>query len=166
MKFPISFIKAGDEFSTYEKHIPAPYFRRNFFTDKPVTSAELLITGLGFYEAYFNGENITKGKLAPYRSNIDDYIYYDRYDLSDKITIGKNVIGVLLGNGMRNAPGGYVWDFDKARWRAAPQLAFIITLEFTDGETRVIESDTSVKTADSARNDHTDAIRINHFAAA
>ncbi len=149
MEFPISFIKAGDEYSTYIKHIPAPYFRRNFSTDKPVVFAELLITGLGFYEAYFNGENITKGKLAPYRSNIDDYIYYDRYDLSDKITIGKNVIGVLLGNGMRNAPGGYVWDFDKARFRGAPITAFSLKIEYEDGTEETVFSDTETLTARS-----------------
>lgn len=74
MNYPFDFIKAGEEFSTRDKHIPAPYFRRLFeLTDIP-DEAELIITGLGFYEVYINGENITKGFLAPYRSNIDDII--------------------------------------------------------------------------------------------
>ncbi len=122
VNYPFDFIKAGEEFSTRDKHIPAPYFRRSFeLTDIP-DEAELIITGLGFYEVYINGENITKGFLAPYRSNIDDIIYYDRYDITHKLKKGKNTVGILLGNGMRNSIGGFMWNFDKARFRGAPEI--------------------------------------------
>lgn len=39
--------------------------------------ALLQITGLGFYELHVNGGNITKGYLAPYRSNPEDLVYFD-----------------------------------------------------------------------------------------
>ena len=29
------------------------------------------------------------------------------------------LLGFLLGNGMQNGFGGYVWDFEKAPWRSA-----------------------------------------------
>ena len=149
MDFPLNFIKAGDKFTTVEEHVPAPYFRRTFTADKETASAELIITGLGYYELYVNGKKITKGPLAPYRSNIDDYIYYDRYDIASVLSAGKNVIGIMLGNGIRNAPGAYIWDFEKARFRGAPITAFSLTVKYKDGSGETVVSDADTLTAPS-----------------
>ena len=149
MDFPLNFIKAGDKFTTIEEHIPAPLFRRTFTADKEAASAELIITGLGYYELYVNGKKITKGPLAPYRSNIDDYIYYDSYDIASELSVGKNVIGIMLGNGIRNAPGAYIWDFEKARFRGAPITAFSLSVRYKDGSGETVVSDTETLTAPS-----------------
>ena len=149
MDFPLNFIKAGDKFTTIEEHVPAPYFRRTFTADKEAASAELIITGLGYYELFVNGKKITKGPLAPYRSNIDDYIYYDSYDIASELSVGKNVIGIMLGNGIRNAPGAYIWDFEKARFRGAPITAFSLTVKYKDGSGETVVSDTETLTAPS-----------------
>lgn len=149
MDFPLNFIKAGDKFTTIEEHVPAPYFRRTFTADKEAASAELIITGLGYYELYVNGKKITKGPLAPYRSNIDDYIYYDSYDIASELSVGKNVIGIMLGNGIRNAPGAYIWDFEKARFRGAPITAFSLTVKYKDGSGETVVSDADTLTAPS-----------------
>ena len=149
MDFPLNFIKAGDKFTTIEEHIPAPLFRRTFTADREAASAELIITGLGYYELYVNGKKITKGPLAPYRSNIDDYIYYDSYDISSELSVGKNVIGIMLGNGIRNAPGAYIWDFEKARFRGAPITAFSLTVKYKDGSGKTVASDADTLTAPS-----------------
>ena len=149
MDFPLNFIKAGDKFTTVEEHVPAPYFRRNFTADREAASAELIITGLGYYELYVNGKKITKGPLAPYRSNIDDYIYYDSYNIASELSAGKNVIGIMLGNGIRNAPGAYIWDFEKARFRGAPITAFSLTVKYKDGSGETVVSDTETLTAPS-----------------
>lgn len=61
--------------------------------------------------------------LAPYISSPDVAVYYDSYDITPLLKIGENVLGVWLGNGFQNNPGGYVWDFDKARFRGAPRFA-------------------------------------------
>ena len=45
----------------------------------------------------YNGKDITQGFLAPYISNPDDIVYYDRYDVSGLINEGENIIAVLLG---------------------------------------------------------------------
>ena len=129
----MNFIQRTEQYATLDCPVPAPYFRRTFLVDKAVTKAKLQITGLGFYEAHINGQNITKGFLAPYRSNLDDYIYYDEYEVSDNLKMGKNVIACVVGNGFQNSFGGYVWDFDKVPWRGAPELAFILEITFEDG---------------------------------
>ena len=149
MEFPKQFIRATENYATFENHVPAPYMRKSFQIGKAVKSAELLITALGHYELYINGENITKGLLAPYRSAPTDLVYYDKYDVTELLENDANVIGLLLGNGMLNFMGGYIWDFDKAIWRGAPQVAFSLNIEYTDGTTESLISDTSVKTAPS-----------------
>ncbi len=123
---------ATKEYTTFTNHVAAPMFRKEFELTG-AKSAELTICGLGFYELFVNGNRITKGLLSPYISNPDDILYYDNYDLMPYLTDGKNVIGVILGNGMLNCPGGAIWDFEKVRYRSAPKLA--LTFEATtEGE--------------------------------
>ena len=145
MKFSERFIKASQDICDFEYHVPAPYLRKTFVLDMEPRQAEITLCGLGFYELYVNGKNITKGPLAPYISNPDDVCYYDRYDLSSLLKKGKNAVGVLLGNGFRNAFGGFVWDFDKAPCRGAPAVA--LCLEASDGERAFeMEADESFRT--------------------
>ncbi len=149
MQFPKNFIRATEKFTTFEEYVPAPYFRKKFTTKKAVKNAEILITALGHYEIYINGNNFTKGLLAPYRSAPTDYVFYDKYNITELINEGDNALGLLLGNGMQNFLGAYIWDFDKAIWRGAPQVAFSLSIEYADGTSENIVSDTTVKTAAS-----------------
>ncbi len=149
MNFPMSFIWAGSEYATPEKPVAAPLLRKCFDVSKTIVSAELLITGLGFYEVHINGKDITKGFLAPYRSNPQQIVYYDKYDITHLLTNGKNVIGCILGNGMQNAMGAYTWDFDKAPWRSAPMVSFSVVITYENGETETILSDTDTVVAHS-----------------
>lgn len=146
MEFPHQFIRAAVAYTTLEQSVPAPYLRRAFFADR-AAKGQIVICGLGFYELYLNGHRITKGRLAPYVSNPDDIIYYDTYEA--ELTAGENVIGVWLGNGFQNNPGGHIWEFDKASFRGAPQMA--LRLEYTDagGKTHTVESDCRWRTAPS-----------------
>lgn len=128
MEFSRKFVCATHEYTTYENHVPAPLFRRAFNLDKMPEKAEILISGLGFYDLYINGEKITKGLLAPYISNTDDWVYYDLYDLVPYLQVGENVIGVMLGCGMQN-PVSTIWDFDKAIYMSSPKLAFSFRAE-------------------------------------
>ena len=55
----------------------------------------------------------------------------------------------LLGNGMQNAFGGFIWDFHKAGFRSAPKLAFAVEILYADGTVQIIEADESVLTRPS-----------------
>ena len=99
MNYPKNFIRATTEYTTLDKHIPAPFFRRSFVSDVSAT-AHVVITACGFYEIYLNGKHCTKGAFAPYISNTDHIVYYDEYFLP--INKGENVIGIWLGNGFQN----------------------------------------------------------------
>lgn len=143
------FIQAEVTYSTIEKPVPAPYFRRTFQVEQKLQTAKIQICGLGFYQLHINGINITKGHIAPYRSNHDHYLYYDEYSIGQYIREGNNVIAILLGNGMQNAWGSRVWDFDKAPWRSSPKVSFVVQLEYENGEKTTYYSDQQTKTTSS-----------------
>ena len=149
MEFPMQFIRAGKAYCSLERQVPAPYLRKAFRLEKKPSAAELMICGLGFYELYLNGERLTKGPLAPYISAPDDLIYYDSYEVSEFLKEGENAVTVLLGNGMQNSFGGYVWDFEKAKWRGAPQMALRLEGHFAGGPELILESGTDFKAAPS-----------------
>ena len=147
--FSNRFVAATRKLSTYDKPVPAPLMRRSFYIMDEVVSASLTITGLGFYELYINGQNITRCPLSPYISNPDHYVYYDEYDITGMLVRGENVIGIVLGNGMQDCFGGHVWDFEKAAWRSSPKTAFSLEVQTSGGAVH-IEADNSVKVHDSA----------------
>ena len=148
MNFPQSFFAATKTCNTYEKHVPAPYVRKTFSVPE-VTRAEILVSGLGFYDLYLNGSRITKGLLAPYISNPDEIVYFDRYDVTALLRNGANAVGLILGNGMQNCPGGAVWDFETARFRGVPRFAFRLTAALKNGEVFTLDADESFRTAPS-----------------
>ncbi len=143
---PIKFIAATKEYTTYENHIPAPLLRKSYRITRKVDAAAITICGLGFYELYINGRRITKGYFAPYISNPNHLLYYDTYDVTPYLRTGENVIGILLGNGNLNAPGGMIWDLQLASYRSAPKVAMSLELHYADQTREVIEADTSFKT--------------------
>lgn len=144
MDFPERFFRATDVYNTYEKHVNAPYIRKTFELNK-IKKAVITVSGLGFYDLWFNGKKITKGLLAPYISNPDDIVYFDSYEVTELVCDGKNAVALMLGNGMQNAHGGRVWDFDIARFRNVPCFALSLTLEDADGNETVIEADESFR---------------------
>lgn len=140
------FIKATDELCDFGHPVPAPYFRKEFMLDFTPDKAEITICGLGFYELTINGEDITKGFMAPYVSNPEQVCYYDNYDITDLLSVGKNVIGITLGNGMRNCYGGFIWDLQEGR---AP-LCTALAVEAENGSNRLFfEADESFKVGKS-----------------
>ncbi len=126
VKLSDKFYTATEEYNDFSSHVPAPYMRKTFTLEKKPEKAVISICGLGFYRLFINGTEITKGHLAPYISNPDDICCYDVYDVTQYLAEGKNAVGVILGNGMLNSPGGKVWDFEKAAFRSAPKLAFLL----------------------------------------
>ena len=132
MKLCETFVCAQTEKNEFSRHVRAPYIRKTFTLEKAPQSACLDVCGLGFYRLFVNGRELTKGRLAPYISNPDDICCYDLYDLTHALCAGKNAITFLLGNGMQNAIGAAVWDFDQAAFRSSPKVASSLQI---DGET-------------------------------
>lgn len=144
-----TFICASDTCADYVHQVPAPYLRRNFELEEIPQQALLSVCGLGFYEVWVNGVRITKGLLSPYISNPDQVLDYDVYAIAPYLKTGRNTLAFQLGNGMQNAWGGYIWDFEKASFRSAPKLAVWCGLQFADGSEMQFEADPRFVTAPS-----------------
>ncbi len=139
------FIAATAEYSDYGRNVPAPYMRGSFTLESIPQTASFTVTALGFYDAYVNGTRVTKGIMAPYVSNPDGVVVFDRYDIRRLLRVGKNTIGLILGNGFTNAFGGFTWGFDKADFRAAPKTSFCVTADGSE----IFSSDGIVRCAPS-----------------
>lgn len=148
MKIPMNFVSARNDFNTPEKYVPQPYFRRKFDVKPGLVSASLIIGSLGFYEVHINGKDITKGEMAPYRSNPDHYVYFDRYDITDALNDGSNVLAAILGNGTQNTVIK-IWGGTRFPWRSAPALSFNIVLKYADETEETIISDENTLCSDS-----------------
>ena len=94
------FFSGDGRICNLHRHVPAPLFRHSFNIGKVPSLFEVTICGLGVYELFVNGRRVTKGYLAPYRSNPEHIVYYDNYDITPHIRTGENVVAIALGNGI------------------------------------------------------------------
>ena len=143
----MQFIKATDKYCSLSEHVAAPIFRKTFVLDDEPVSSSLEIAVCGFYELYVNGENITRGLLAPYINNPDHLIYLESYDITDYLVKGKNAVAVILGNGFANQDVEG-WEFSRASFRAPLRLALTAEIKTASGSLK-ISADESFKVAES-----------------
>ena len=147
--FSKKFFYASNDICTYKKHVNAPYMRREFEVSDEIEAAEITVTSTGFYKLFINGTDITKDFLSPYITNPDQCLIYDKYDVGKYLKKGINCIGFVLGNGMVNCIGGYIWGFDKVPYRSAPSIAFDMQIKYKSGEEKGFEADGLLKCAPS-----------------
>jgi alpha-L-rhamnosidase len=123
-----------------------PIFRHEFAVTKPVTRALLSVCGLGQYEVRVNGANVSDAVMEPSWTNYAKTCHYATYDATKAIVQGQNAIGVLLGNGMYNVLASnryakFTGSFGK------PKLILRLQLDFGDGTSAAIVSDSNWKTS-------------------
>lgn len=132
--------------------IPAPLFRKKFTLQRPVSKARLYISGLGYYEAYLNGEKVGDHVLDPGWTNYGKRILYEVYDITHHLQPGDNAIGIMLGNGWYNPlPLGLFRRFNLRKYLTvgSPKVMARIRIEYEDGETESWITDGSWKTSES-----------------
>jgi alpha-L-rhamnosidase len=118
---------------------PAPYLRRAFSADKPVTSARLYVTALGLYEARLNGRRVGDGFLTPGWTDYAQRIPYQTYDVTGLLAEGENVIGVVLADGWYAGFCGFDAKRAGAHYGTAPELLAQLVLTYADGSnTRIV----------------------------
>jgi alpha-L-rhamnosidase len=124
---------------------PAPYFRKTFTIEKPVSRATVSICGLGYHELRLNGAKVGDHVLDPAFTRFDRRALYVTHDVTSQITRGANAIGIVLGNGWLNYQAANAWNFDKAPWRQQPRVLAQLRLEFKDGTTQTLATDDTWK---------------------
>lgn len=126
---------------------PAPYFRKQFNSEKKIKSARVYIAAAGLYELSVNGNTIGKQRLDPGYTRFDRRLLYVTHDVTSSLRQGPNAIGVLLGNGWYNHQSTAVWDFHKAPWRGRPAFCLDLRITYEDGSAETITSSTDWKTS-------------------
>jgi alpha-L-rhamnosidase len=137
----------------YFKDDPMPLFRREFSAVKTVSSARLYISGVGYYEAYLNGRKISDNVLDPGWTTYRKQVLYAVHDVTAMVQKGKNVAGIMLGNGWWNPlPIKFFgrWDLRQYQETGRPCVKAEIRIQYTDNSIHIIPTDESWQTATGA----------------
>ena len=117
---------------------PAPWLRKTFELETIPQSAVAHLCGLGWHELYVNGTKADDRVLAPAVSQFDRRVSYLDYDITHLLKPGRNVIAVLLGNGLYNDKTPVAWFFSNAVWQDNPKLIFDLEC---DGKIALVSDD-------------------------
>ena len=116
------YIKAQQAPSPFSLYDPSPLFRREFSIDGEIREATLVVQSPCFAEYYINASSVTPDRFISPTSDYRHILWYNVYDVTALLREGKNVLGVITGNGFFNEPFESGWHFPTAAWRDAPQF--------------------------------------------
>lgn len=136
----------------FYKNDPAPLFAKDILVSKEVISARLYISGLGYYEAFMNGNKIGSQFLDAGWTSYDKQILYAVHNISDLIKMGNNKFGVIVGNGWYNPLPMRFWghrNFREVLSTGRPILRAQIKITYNDGSTEIIGTDDNWKVTKS-----------------
>ncbi|SFF89556.1 alpha-L-rhamnosidase [Salegentibacter agarivorans] len=127
---------------------PAPYFRKEIDITKEVTKATAYITAAGLFELHINGDKIGNNRLDPTYTRFDKRNLYVTHDVTKQIQEEDEIaLGVILGNGWYNHQSTAVWNFHEAEWRNRPRFLMNLKIQYRDGTSEDIVTDSDWKTA-------------------
>ena len=124
-----------------------PQFRKEVVVQKSVKSATAFVSGLGHFDLFLNGKKVGDHVLDPGWTQYDQVAQYVTFDLTKQLKNGANALGIMLGNGFFNIPN--------ERYKKLvvsygyPMFIANVLIEYTDGTTQTLVSDTSWKATPS-----------------
>lgn len=121
----------------------SPAFAKSFVVTKPIRTATVHITGLGFYEAYLNGKKMGRKVLDPAPTDYTKHVLYSTYAVDSAIQQGTNELKILLGHGWYDVRAIVDWNFDIAPWRDFPRCLAQLEIVYSDGTKEIVATDRS-----------------------
>lgn len=119
---------------------------QKFTVEKEVEWARLTISGVGFYEAYLDGEKIGDEYLAPGVNDYDSWIQFQTYPVEEMLLCGSHKIEIVLGSGWYK--GRYLTfchGTPKEKYGNTVAAIAELSIRYTDGSTGLIKTDLSWK---------------------
>lgn len=130
-----------------DTNIPSIILRREFIVKPGLTRALVYICGLGQYELTLNGKKAGDDFLSPGWTKYNKTCLYDTRDLITDLKMGKNAVGIELGNGMYNVISASN-RFTKFKGSFGPQKVIAqFRLEYADGSVERIVTDENWRVA-------------------
>ena len=123
--------KGAFAFETYPNDAP-----------RTVASARLYVTAMGSYRMFLNGHAVGEDVLNPGYTDYSKRVQYQTYDVTQQVTIGKNVLGAILGAGWFGSGmtwAGQAYFFQPASVRLLAQLE----IQHSDGSRDTIINNNS-----------------------
>lgn len=114
---------------------------KNFDLTKEVSKACLYISGLGLFEARFNGQKIGEEVLTPYYSRYPDEVQFMTFDLTQALAISQNTLEIALGNGWYK--GRFGLNGQKENFGSEFKAIAELHVTFSDGSKSIIATDQS-----------------------
>jgi hypothetical protein len=138
--------------------------RREFVVQPGLQRAIVHVSGLGAYELFVNGGKNGTDLLSPgwsyygprpWQVGTNETVLYDTRDITSQIQAGtNNAIGLILGNSFYNVTPGYGRyvknDFNQNLPFGPLRAIAQIELDYTNGTTQIIGSDTNWQTGPGA----------------
>jgi len=123
---------------------PSRYFRGEFTTfTKTVTRARIYATAHGLYELYLNGGRVGDHELAPGWTDYNDRVLYQSFDVTDRLRLGKNAVGIILSEGWWS---GYIGSDRKKQgyhYGEVTEAWAQLMVEYSDGSRQTFGTDGS-----------------------
>lgn len=121
---------------------PAPILRTEFDLPKPVASARVYMSALGYGRLDVNGRRAGDAELEPSFTDYSRRAFYVTRDVTGLLRTGDNAIGVELGRGFYgwNPAISDVHEWAEASWRDEPKLRLELHVRYADGTTKVVRS--------------------------
>ena len=128
------------------------YARRNITLEGDVKSATAYVCGLGQFNFYINGKRASDHVLDPAWSDYNKIVYYVKFDVTEALNRGENVLAAEVGNGWYNADDsfGYFFHFPSFMppnpnpykpYGKELVLGLRLEVEYADGKKETIETD-------------------------
>lgn len=124
-----------------------PQFRKEFAVQKTVKRAVAYVSGLGHFDMFLNGNKVYNHFLDPGWTKYDKCALYVSFDITAQLKQGQNAVGVMVGNGFFNIPRERY--FKLLASYGAPRLLMKIQIDYTDGNTQTVVTDTDWKVTES-----------------
>ncbi|EPR67578.1 alpha-L-rhamnosidase N-terminal domain-containing protein [Cyclobacterium qasimii] len=123
---------------------PSPILRNKINLTNKVSKARLYITSLGLYEYLINGKKVGQDFLAPGWTDYNKRVYYNVYDVTDRLDQGEHVLQAILSPGWYSGYIGYALLIGNPIVRAfygdTPALRAQLEVTYSNGETATFSS--------------------------
>jgi len=126
---------------------PEALLRKRFDLRGGIASARMYTSALGYGYLHINGRRASDHLLDTAFTQYNKTVAYTTYDVTSALRSGENVIGVSLGNGMYANPSNDYLLYTPPWLPAAPKLKLELDVQYADGRSERIASDSSWVTA-------------------
>ena len=123
---------------------PALQLRKEFTLEK-TGKAQCMISGLGCFVLYINGQRVADEVLSPAFTDYDKRVLYCTYDVTDLLVPGRNTVAVCVGDGFYNQTAHDTWGFYQAPWRDTAKLLLQLNV---DGRETIVSDESWKLTLD------------------